>query len=92
VEIATVSELDVVVHVPERGRRTRCTCSPAEIALTALPGRVFAARVRSADPVIVHDSRSKRVLFRLSGNLSRVEPGMFAQVSVRRFPDPLPPW
>jgi RND family efflux transporter MFP subunit len=82
VEIATVSELDVVVHVPERWAANIAVGSPAEIALTALPGRVFAARVRSADPVIDPVSRSKRVLFRLSGNLSRVEPGMFAQVSV----------
>lgn len=82
VEIATLSDLDVVVNVPERWAPDISVGTAARVALTALPGRSFPARVRTSDPVIDPVSRSKRVLLSLSGDLSRVEPGMFAEVEL----------
>ncbi len=82
VEIATLSDLDVVVNVPERWAPDIAVGTAARVALTALPGRSFPARVRTSDPVIDPVSRSKRVLLSLSGDLSRVEPGMFAEVEL----------
>jgi len=82
IEIATLADLDVVVRVPERWAADISVGTSAEVVLTAFPGRRFPARVRAADPVIDPVSRSKRILLRLSGNLSRVEPGMFAEVSI----------
>lgn len=80
-EIATLEDLDVVVRVPERWAADIVVGSKAEVRFTALPGRRFSAVVRSADPVIDPVSRSKRILLKLSGDLSRIEPGMFAEVS-----------
>jgi len=81
-EIATLSDLDVVVNVPERWAPDISVGTAARVSLTALPGRTFPARVRTSDPVIDPVSRSKRVLLSLSGDLSRVEPGMFAEVEL----------
>lgn len=82
VEIATLSDLDVVVNVPERWAPDIVVGTSARVGLTALPGRSYPGRVRSSDPVIDPASRSKRVLLSLSGDLSRVEPGMFAEVEL----------
>jgi multidrug efflux pump subunit AcrA (membrane-fusion protein) len=82
-EVSSMNELEVVVRVPERYVADIVRGMPAVVVLNALQGRMFDVSVSSIDPVLDPATRSKRILFRLSGNLAQVSPGMFAEVSIK---------
>ena len=56
--------------------------TPVEITLSALPGRIFAAQVRSVLPQVDPATRTQRVRIELENPDLRLAPGMFAQVRI----------
>lgn len=78
--LAWTGDIDVVCDVPENAVGGLAAGRAAQVTLPALPGRVFAARVREVSPAADPQSRTYRVKLTLDHAGADVRLGMTANV------------
>lgn len=86
-EITDLSELECVIHVPEKDALRLAEGQPAEIASESLKS-VFPARVKRVNPVIDRTSGTAKAYLALEDASGRLKPGMFIDVSIVIEPHP----
>jgi RND family efflux transporter MFP subunit len=84
--LAWSGDVDVVCDAPESALAALRVGSAARVALPALPGKSFAARVREVAPAADPQSRTYRVKLTLAAPDAQVRLGMTAQIA---FPQAL---
>jgi Cu(I)/Ag(I) efflux system membrane fusion protein len=80
-----LNSLDTVwieADVPQAQMAGIASGTPAQITLSALPGRTFSARVQSVLPQVDAATRAQRVRIELDNPDHALAPGMFAQVRI----------
>lgn len=82
VVIATISDLQVAVKLPERYSAMVKPGMSGTFSSFAFGGAVFEARVTEIEPLIDAQSRSKELILEIVGDASGLEPGMFIRVSL----------
>lgn len=82
VNLEDTSQLLVDFRLPERYQPRIAPGQSVEVALDALPGQTFAARVQAVDPLLDANGRSIAVRAALQASAgSALRPGMFARVT-----------
>jgi RND family efflux transporter MFP subunit len=84
--LAWSGEIDVVSDVPETALGALAAGQKATVALGALPGKQFAARVREVSPAADAQSRTYRVKLTLETPTPEVRLGMTADVAFAQAP------
>ncbi len=82
VTVATISDLEMSVRIPERYAAVVDRRSIARVTFDALGGKSFDARVKRLQPVIDPTSRSKEVVFAIPAGTPGIEPGMFGSLEL----------
>jgi membrane fusion protein, multidrug efflux system len=80
--LAWSGDVDIVVDVPESTLAALAVGQSAQVTMSALPGRTFAARVRELSPAADPQSRTWRANLTLLNPGSDVRLGMTADVSM----------
>lgn len=78
--VGILTDLRVEAKVPEADVALVRTGLQADIEFEAFPGRTFAAVVERVSPVVDATSRTKTIRLGFTGDASRVDLGMFAQI------------
>lgn len=84
--LAWSGELDVVCDAPESALAALTVGASADVTLSALPGKRFAARVREISPAADPQSRTYRVKLTLAAPDAQVRLGMTAQIAFASTP------
>jgi RND family efflux transporter MFP subunit len=79
--LAWAGDVDVVCDAPESALAALAVGTRAEVTLSALPGKRFAARVREISPAADPQSRTYRVKLSLAAPAPQVRLGMTAQIA-----------
>lgn len=79
VQLEDTSQLFVEYRLPERDLARVKPGLPVQVAVDALPGRSFEARIEALDAQVDADGRSLRVRARLDNRDGVLRPGMFAR-------------
>lgn len=82
VNLEDISSVKVDFRVPERYADRIRKGQALEVAVDALPGKVFRARVDAIDPQVDSSGRSALLRGRIENPEGRLKPGMFARVRV----------
>ena len=82
VNIADLRSLTVQFALPERVLDRLRPGLPVEVALDAMPGRIFKGRVLAADSMVDANGRALQVLAQVDNPGSVLRPGMFARLRV----------
>ncbi|HET9819158.1 MAG TPA: efflux RND transporter periplasmic adaptor subunit [Rhodanobacteraceae bacterium] len=83
--LMTLNALDhvwVEVDVPQAQMAGIAAGTPATVAVSALPGEAFSARVEDALPEVDPATRTQRVRIELANPQHALAPGMFAEVAI----------
>ncbi|MBI2921452.1 MAG: efflux RND transporter periplasmic adaptor subunit [Planctomycetes bacterium] len=86
-EITDLSELECVIHVPEKDALRLAEGQPAEIASESLQA-AFPAKVKRVNQVIDRTSGTAKAYLALEDASGRLRPGMFIDVSIVIEPHP----
>lgn len=79
--IVDTSRLEAVLNVPERELVTMKAGRPVQLAVDALPGKVFEGTVDRVSPVVDSGSGTFRVICAFQGG-GVLQPGMFGRVKI----------
>lgn len=80
--VLDISGLRAVFHVTERDYPRLRVGQPAEVALDALPGMVFAGRISRIAPIFRETSRQARIELELDNAEGLMKPGMFVKATL----------
>lgn len=80
VNLEDISSVKVDFRIPERFADRARKGQPLEVAVDALPGRTFNAKVDAIDPQVDSSGRSALLRGRIANSDLKLKPGMFARV------------